>query len=1032
VSALGLALRALWWRRGVSLTVLAIAAFVAAAASAGPMYLRAAGESILQDGLQSAPSTSTGAEVRQQGSYAAGQLAQLQQIVAEARTGLPYYGEGIGAVEVDGSVVEPDGSSVASTRVAARTAVCEQIEIVRGRCPATVGEIVISADTSSRHGWTLGRALSVTGVVTDTGPRPLRVVGVYRPIDPTSPYWFSRAYFASTGANQGVDDDRVDAFFTVEPTFSGLAATTPVTTLVDLPLRTDRVSLADTDDVRAGLARLRERLAGAGPQLSVDSGVLATVGAAERAQEALRVPVLLVVLQLLVLSWIVLFMVVAGSAEARAGEIALAKARGLSPGATVAFGLLETLVLLVLSVPLGLLLGFAGVRAMASTQLATGAPVRIVPLALAAAGVAAAGGLVAAGLAASRTLRTPVLDLWRRATNARQAGRRSVAADGIVLALATAGLAQLLLGGSLDGDAAVISLLAPGLLALGVALVGARLLPVLCRALFSTTRASRRVGTFLGLRQVARRPSGLRVVVILTIAFGLATFSVLGWTVLARNRADRAHAETGAAVALAVDAPAGVDLLSAVRAADPTGRHAMAAVLPEAASSARLLLGVDSERLPAVAFWRPDFASADLSAIASQLRPPAPPPVLVRGEGVGVRLAAVRLAAAGPVRLEADVQLPGGRRVTVPLGALTPGPARDFRGRVEGCTGEPCRLVRVRVARPLTSVAVTGTLVLEEVQQLAAGRWQPLADPGFGDRARWRSLNRGDYAPADTLLPGTAGLRFDFSAPADSSVVGVAPVDAPVVLPALVTDELITVEGGSRTLELTGLDRSPVTVEAVATAAMIPRAGRSAALVDLDYLQRQTTATFSAARREVWLTPDAPEDRIREVLADRGVVITGERRASVREDVLARQAPSLALLLFLVGAGIAAVLAAAGTVLDVYLLGRRRSYELAAMLAIGVRRRTLVAGVLVEQALLIGTGTLLGVGVGYLGARVALPSVPLYTDRATFPSPLFEPDVTVVAAMVGGVVVVMTLAVVTAALLLVRAAVPSRLREVQA
>ena len=47
--SLTLALRALWFRRGVSLAVLLVATLTTAAAVAGPLYQRAGGESVLRD-----------------------------------------------------------------------------------------------------------------------------------------------------------------------------------------------------------------------------------------------------------------------------------------------------------------------------------------------------------------------------------------------------------------------------------------------------------------------------------------------------------------------------------------------------------------------------------------------------------------------------------------------------------------------------------------------------------------------------------------------------------------------------------------------------------------------------------------------------------------------------------------------------------------------------------------------------------------------------------------------------------------------
>ena len=157
----------------------------------------------------------------------------------------------------------------------------------------------------------------------------------------------------------------------------------------------------------------------------------------------------------------------------------------------------------------------------------------------------------------------------------------------------------------------------------------------------------------------------------------------------------------------------------------------------------------------------------------------------------------------------------------------------------------------------------------------------------------------------------------------------------------------------------------------------------------------------------------------------------GERRASQSEEVLGRQAPSLGMLLFLVGAGVAAILATGGALLDLYLLGRRRAFELAAMRAIGVRRLTLAAGVLIEQAMVLGAGVAFGAAGGLLAVRLVLPAVPLYSDRPVFPV-LLTPDPRPLGLLLAALVAAVGAGIGLATALLLRSAVPDRLREAQA
>src|SRR5262249_14870825 len=75
--------------------------------------------------------------------------------------------------------------------------------------------------------------------------------------------------------------------------------------------------------------------------------------------QTLDVPVFLITCQLLLLTWLLLYLIVTDAAEARAGEVALAKLRGHGRFRTVAFGLSEPALLLAVALPAGVLAGWA-------------------------------------------------------------------------------------------------------------------------------------------------------------------------------------------------------------------------------------------------------------------------------------------------------------------------------------------------------------------------------------------------------------------------------------------------------------------------------------------------------------------------------------------------------------------------------------------------------------------------------------------------------------------------------------------------
>lgn len=148
--------------------------------------------------------------------------------------------------------------------------------------------------------------------------------------------------------------------------------------------------------------------------------------------------------------------------------------------------------------------------------------------------------------------------------------------------------------------------------------------------------------------------------------------------------------------------------------------------------------------------------------------------------------------------------------------------------------------------------------------------------------------------------------------------------------------------------------------------------------------------------------------------------------------VYARQGPALALLLFLAGASLAAVLAGGGAALTLHLNGRRRTYELAAMLALGLRRRTLLESLWLEQGLLVLFGVVVGTATGLVAATVALPIIPEFSDAPTAPPLRYDLHLGPVLLSVAAATLVLVVTVAVSAASLVRSADVDQLREAPA
>lgn len=742
---------------------------------------------------------------------------------------------------------------------------------------------------------------------------------------------------------------------------------------------------------------------------------------ADAAVDALDLPVTVVETQLLVLCWLVLFLVVANAAEARGPEVALAKLRGVGVGATVGFGLLDTLLLVLLAVPVGFLLAWAWTTGLARWQLAPGVPVALTPGTGWAAAGAGAGAAVAAVLATARTLRRPVVEQWRRAT--RRVAARSWLVDVAVAAVAVVGLVALLGRPSRDTGAGPLALVAPGLVILVAALVGSRVLPGLCRAAYAPTRRRGWVATMLAVRQLGRRPSTLRLALLLTVAFGLVVFGVDAWSVARSNAHDRGWTEVGAAEVLDVSVTPGVDLGDVVDRIDPSGDQV--AAVSTATDFTRmpsvLLMAVQRDRFARVAFWRDDLGPP-LAELTGRLASSSAPAVLLSGDRVRVDVDVSAMAAKEPPLLVADVVQPSA------LGGVTPvvlGPVGVGRHTLEAelpCPGKTCRLAGVELRRPgSTLFAYRGRVVLTGLQVRSPAGWQDFPD-GVRTVGGWRPVLIGARSaasgPEGTVLEVDAAL-------ADSPTWQVA--DHPLALPALVS---AGVSDEGRTTSA-GLGTRAFALDPVAVTAALPDGGSRGTVVDRTDALHAAEGSVDRTVETVWLSPAAVTWAPQRLEAA-GVTVLGTSSADALAQVYGRQGPSLALLLFVAGASLAALLAGGGAALTLHLSGRRRTYELAAMLALGLRRRTLLAALFLEQGVLVAFGVVVGTAAGLAAATLALPVIPEFSDDPTAPPLRYDVHVAAVSASLSGAILVLLLAVVVSSVSLVGSAHVDQLREAPA
>jgi hypothetical protein len=329
--------------------------------------------------------------------------------------------------------------------------------------------------------------------------------------------------------------------------------------------------------------------------------------------------------------------------------------------------------------------------------------------------------------------------------------------------------------------------------------------------------------------------------------------------------------------------------------------------------------------------------------------------------------------------------------------------------------------------RPITAAGpLSGELQLTGLDVRDGDRWMPL-DLRLGNPAAWRAADPEGIA-SDHVRVGPTAVVDRFSN-ALGGYGGITYAQSPSPVPALATPRGVTSTSAGARLRMVDETGKTLTFTVDRFVPVLPVVLGAGVMVDLNAVEAQLPGFAYEADWQVWLANDAPADALARLRAA-GLEPGAARTEAGRVRQLSRQAPALALLLLLGCAVAGAVLAAGGTAVSISAAGRRRSYELAALRAVGAPRGALLRAGVLEQLLLLGSAVVLGVPTGLLAARVAMPVIPQFADQtpiALHYSPQWLPTVGFAAAFV--VALVATAFVAGRALL--RAAVPARLREAE-
>jgi hypothetical protein len=986
-----LVLAMVWTRRGQAMTLALLSMFAVAAAVAAPAYLRAADRAVAAGQVATALPAERGLEISAMedlrsgaavggdgGAPISGTFADIAGSMADI-PGVDY----VYAAEFPAIGLEKDVHY--RSRFVYRQDACAHLALVSGRCPLAEGDVLIGEQTAKRLDLSAGQPITLTYArfnpdprtpifMPDGMPKSLTVVGIYQVPDPTSAFWGMHGYwspdpgdrpgepvFTDTGTLSAMDHGATDMSMDGN---AGPAA-----------LAVDRLSA-----LRAGLDRTRRTAVVVGSGLRVDSSIPDLLNRIDdgRAAAHLIVPVLAV--PLVLLACLSIFLAVGYGTEDRRPELAVVALRGARWGQRWWLATGENLIAIVAGAVIGCLVGQLLVNLVAAVRFAAVGPdaglasLRYVPFALVAA-------VLAALFAERGQLLSPVAELLRRAPGV-PSGARAVAVEaGVALLAILAGVQLTVTGGDLSG----VGTFAAALIMLALALLAARaVLPVVTRLARRGVRR-RRLGAALAGFQLSRRPGAARLFALLVAAVAVVIYASAAVDVAARGREIQARVGTGADRVLTVAPLTRGELLAGVRAADPQGRYAMAAVrLPHGADTAPISLAVDTTRLAAVAYWADGTPGA--ARIAAALRPPAPAPVTIAGQDLTVDLTASGLDPGRPIRLTVTLSSAAGLGdVAVQLATLDNGP-HTYSQRVPLCR-KGCRLNAIGFVTTPGITQVTGRVTVRGIGIINPDT-AAVTPAQLADVSRWRGVGGAQ------LTAAADGLRIGLDAPLGlPGGAFVQPVDTPYPLP-------VADAGESFATTVNGFDGKPVPIQRVVHLPAVPAAGTHATLFDLEYADRLSVDAAPVDGAQVWLAPDAPADVV-DRLAAHGLAITGDRRAGQVRHQLDEQGPALALWFYLLAALLAVALAAGALILAATVDRSRRVEDLTALRTQGLNRRALRQATLWTYPVLVAIAVIAGLVIGWLGWRLTgwtLPLAGLHPPSLPLPG-LPRPPILVAAAV---------------------------------
>lgn len=785
------------------------------------------------------------------------------------------------------------------------------------------GQATLQADAADRLGVDVGDVLTIAQTT-----EPVTVVGTWRPIDATDPYWFAEPAILS-----GADGDVAGPLVLGEDELASLDV--PATVRWQVSVDTGAVAAADIPALSAALPRLEARVAD-DEVLTVDSttvrgtlpATLRMIGDRIATVTAIAaVPIALVATLGLVAMWQLVRLL----AAARSADTRLLRSRGFSAGQLAVVTVVEAALV---ALP-GAVIGAAGAAVLLSPVaggITTGAVASLWPVALAVTLAVAVSSLLAV-----RRSEREARDLG--------AARRALAVTSGATVIATIAAAvslwQLRLHGTGEGDGGTvdpIAVVAPTATLLALGLLGLLLLFPILKAADRIAAVRPGMLPVFPVRQMARRlPIHGLVVLLVALAVGGATFAAgyeHGW----RTLDDRAAAlRTGADVRVAIDVPGNIrDDTSSVSAAPYAALTGVQAAAPVLAGEATVgsdtipFIAVRAAAIPGLMNFPGGTPDAAAMADALAAEPTGTP---LDGDRVSVTLtvAAPTANSGGTIAAFLWLEDDDGGLSRFPLGTTTIGEAGET---VTFTVDPPAGAWRILAAE----AALAGSDGAENVAVTLAGTSLP--EP-LELTLSWRDPTR------RAMVDGEAEAK-----------------DLPVVVTENTAARLAATVGDRLTLRLAESGAS-VSAVIVGTATVVPgTSGSQGISADLPTLNDAFLRTSERIPQpgDVWLRTDRPGTVTAAVgaLSNHSSLVTS--RATESSALLLQ--PVIAVLWWgIVGALLLALVGFAAMTATLAVAGRD---DVAVLRAFGMPQREQGLSRFSELGAVLTTAVVLGLGAGIL------------------------------------------------------------------